>query len=132
MPIGAAAGGGGSLRGKSAAPAALSTANNPTVPNRAMNPAVLTTARNAVVISLMSFITLIPLFVQALGRATEGRPYLPSGRAGSTAAYLTFAEHDFARHKILNKGLTSKRQPSAIIQNISGQSQGLAVRPAIG
>jgi hypothetical protein len=41
-----------------------------------MNPAVLTTARNAVVTSVMIFITLSP-FVEALGRATEGRPYLP-------------------------------------------------------
>jgi hypothetical protein len=45
--------GAGSLRGKSAAPAALSTVNNPTVLNTAMNPAVLSTARNAVVTSLM-------------------------------------------------------------------------------
>jgi hypothetical protein len=37
---------------------------------------------DAVVTSVMIFITLIPLFVEALGRATEGRPYLPpSGRA---------------------------------------------------
>jgi tripartite-type tricarboxylate transporter receptor subunit TctC len=40
LPIGAAATGGGSLRGKSAAPAALSTVNNPTAMlNTAMNPA---------------------------------------------------------------------------------------------
>jgi len=44
--------------------------------NTAMNPAVLNTAKNAVVTTLMSFM-LIPLFVEALGRATEGRPYSP-------------------------------------------------------
>src|SRR5262245_41040803 len=82
LPIGAlptegADTGGGSLRGKSAAPAALSAVNNPTMLNTAMNPAVLSTARNAVVTRIMIFITLIPLFVEALGRATEGRPYSP-------------------------------------------------------
>src|SRR5215467_3147802 len=77
LPIGAAAtGGGGSLRGKSAAPAALSAVNNPTMLNTAMNPAVLITARKAVVTSVMIFITLSP-FVEALGRATEGRLYSP-------------------------------------------------------
>src|SRR5262249_10371490 len=105
LPIGAAATGGGSLRGKSAAAAALSTVNNPTVPNTAMNPAVLTTARNAVVTRTMIFITLSP-FVEALGRATEGCPYLPSGRAVSTAVLISFAEHDFARHNVLNERLT--------------------------
>src|SRR5215831_8539565 len=70
LPIGAlpteGAGGGGSLRGRSAAAAALSTVNNPTVLNTAMNPAVLTTARNAVVTRIMIFITLSP-FVETLG-----------------------------------------------------------------
>src|ERR1700745_3796293 len=73
LPIGAlptgGAGGGGSLRGRSAAAAPLRTVNNPTVLNTAMNPAVLTTARNAVITSVMIFITLSP-FVEALGRAT--------------------------------------------------------------
>ena len=109
LPIGAlptgGAGGGGSLRGRSAAAAALSTVNNPTVLNAAMNPAVLSRARNAVVTRTMIFITLSP-FVEALGRATEGCPYLPSGRAVSTAVLISFAEHDFARHNILNKRLT--------------------------
>jgi hypothetical protein len=78
LPIGAATGGGGSLRRKSAAPAALSTVNNPTVMlNTAMNAAVLNTAKNAVVTTLMSFFTLIPLVCRALGRATEGRRYSP-------------------------------------------------------
>src|SRR5215813_369258 len=81
LPIGASptegAGGGGSLRGRSAAPAALSAVNSPTMLNTAMNPAVLSTARNAVVTSVMIFIALIPLFAEALGRATEGRPYSP-------------------------------------------------------
>src|SRR5262249_46374459 len=78
LPIGAATGGGGSLRGKTAAPATPSTGHQPTVMlNTAMNPAELSTARNAVVTTLMSFIMLVPLFVEALGRATEGRPYLP-------------------------------------------------------
>jgi hypothetical protein len=93
------------LRGKSAAAAALSTVNNPTVLNTAMNPAVLTTARNAVVTRIMIFITLSP-FVEALGRATEGCPYFPSGRAVSTAVLISFAEHDPARHNILNERLT--------------------------
>src|SRR5215510_10814494 len=52
LPIGAATGGGGSLRGKSAAPAALSMVNNPTVLNPAINPAVLSTSRNAVLTTL--------------------------------------------------------------------------------
>src|SRR5262249_15452991 len=77
LPIGAADTGGGSLRGKSAAPAALSAVNNPTMLNTAMNLAVLSTARNAVVTSVMIFIPLIPLFAEALGLATEGRPYSP-------------------------------------------------------
>jgi hypothetical protein len=78
LPIGAVAGEGGSLRGKSAAAAALSTVKNPTtVLNTAKNPTVLSTAKNAAVTSMMIFITLIPLFVEALGRATEGRPYSP-------------------------------------------------------
>src|SRR5438128_12475271 len=59
LPIGAAATGGGSLRGKSAAAATLSMATSPAVT------------------IMMIFITLSPLFVEALGRATEGRPYLP-------------------------------------------------------
>jgi hypothetical protein len=63
--------------GRSAAAAALSTINNPIVLNTAMNPAVLSTAKNPVVTSDTIFIALIPLFVEALGRATEGRPYLP-------------------------------------------------------
>src|SRR5262249_17629249 len=109
LPIGAlptgGAGGGGSLRGRSAAAAALSTVNSPTVVNTAMNPAVLTTARNAVVTRIMIFITLSP-FVEALARATEGCPYFPSGRAVSTAVLISFAEHDFARHNILNERLT--------------------------
>jgi hypothetical protein len=97
------------LRGRSAAAAALSTINNPTVLNTAMNPAVLSTANNPVVTSDMIFITLIPLFVEALGRATEGRPYLPPGGRAvfHRCIFDPFAEHDFARHKILNKGLTS-------------------------
>jgi hypothetical protein len=45
--------------------------------NTPMNPAVLNTAKNAVATTLMSLFTLIPLFVEALGRATEGRPYSP-------------------------------------------------------
>jgi hypothetical protein len=77
LPIGVATVGGASLRGKSAAPAALSTVKNPMVLNTAINPAVLSTAKNAVVTSIMIFITLIPLFFEALGRATEGRPYSP-------------------------------------------------------
>ena len=63
------------MRGRSAAAAALSTINNPTVLNKAMNPAVLSTANNPVVTSDTIFIALIPLFVEAPGRATEGRPY---------------------------------------------------------
>jgi hypothetical protein len=77
LPIGAATVGGASLRGKSAAAETLSTVKNPTVLNKAINPAVLNTARNAVVSSITIFITLIPLFSEALGQATEGRPYSP-------------------------------------------------------
>ena len=97
------------MRGKSAAPAALSTVNNPTVMlNTAMNPAVLNTAKNAVVTTLTSLFTLIPLVCRSPRTSDRGTPlFAPSGRAVSTAAYfLSFAEHDFARHKILNKGLT--------------------------
>src|SRR2546423_14810968 len=65
LPIGAVAGGGGSLRGRSAAPAALSTVNNPRVLNTAMNPAVLSTARNAVGTRVMIFITLTPPVCQS-------------------------------------------------------------------
>ena len=64
------------MRGRSAAAAALSTVNNPTVLNMAMNPAVLSRANNAVVTRIMIVITLSP-FVEALERTTEGRPYLP-------------------------------------------------------
>src|SRR5262245_2614373 len=72
FPIGAAAGGGGSLRGKSAAPAALSMVNNPTVMlNTPMNPAVLNTAKNAVVTTLMSLFTLIP---PCLSKPSDERP----------------------------------------------------------
>src|SRR5262249_15214718 len=106
LPTGGADTGGGSLRGKSAAPAALSAVNNPTMLNTAMNRAVFSRDRNAVVTSVMIFLTLIPLFVYAFGRATEGRPYLPSGKAVSTAVLISFAEHDFARHNILNERLT--------------------------
>jgi len=60
------------MRGKSAAPAALSTVNNPTVMlNTAMNPAVLNTARNAVVTTLMSLFTLIP---HCLSKPSDERP----------------------------------------------------------
>ena len=59
--MGAAATVGGSLRGKSAAPAALSMVNNPTAMlNTPMNPAVLNTAKNAVVTTLMSLFMLPP------------------------------------------------------------------------
>src|SRR5438046_10675583 len=61
LPIGAVATGGGSLCGRSAAAAALSTVNNPIVLNMAMNPAVLSRANIAVVTRIMIFITLIPL-----------------------------------------------------------------------
>src|SRR5215475_5727482 len=90
LPIGAAATGGGSLRGKSTAPAALSTVNNPTVMlNTAMNPAVLNTAKNAVVTTLMSFFTLIPLVCRSPRTSDRGTPlFAPSGGAVSTAAYF--------------------------------------------
>src|SRR5262249_2820705 len=71
------AGGGGSLRGRSAAAAALSTVNNPTGLNTAMNPAVLTTARNAVVTRIMIFITLSP-FVETLGERPRDAPICPA------------------------------------------------------
>jgi hypothetical protein len=38
---------------------------------------VLSTAKNTLITSDTIFIALIPLFVEAPGRATEGRPYLP-------------------------------------------------------
>jgi hypothetical protein len=38
---------------------------------------VLSTARNAVVTSVMIFIALIPLFIEALGRATRDAPIRP-------------------------------------------------------
>jgi hypothetical protein len=94
------------LRGRSAAAAALSTINNPTVLNTAINPAVLSTANNPVVTSDMIFITLIPMFVEALGRATEGRPYLPPAvERFSTAAYLILSQSTTSRAtKFLTKG----------------------------
>src|SRR5262249_45693592 len=89
----------------------------------AMNPAVLTTARNAVVTRIMIFVTLSP-FVEALGRATEGCPYFPSGRAVSTAVLISFAEHDFARHNILNERLTGifTKSPDQVATPIAGSS----------
>jgi hypothetical protein len=55
----------------------------------------------------MIFITLIPLFVEALGRATEGCPYLPPAVERFPPLHISsFAEHDFARHNILNERLT--------------------------
>jgi hypothetical protein len=58
---------------------------------------------------LRSFITLVPLFVEALGRATEGRPYSPPAVELFPPLHIfdLFAELDLARHKILNKGLTT-------------------------
>src|SRR5262245_39755401 len=110
LPIGAlptgSAGGGGSLRGRSAAAAALSAVNNPTMLNTAMNPAVLSTARNAVVTSVMIFIALIPLFAEALGRATEGRPYSPLAvERTSTAVFFDPSQNTTWRAtKFLTKG----------------------------
>jgi hypothetical protein len=84
------------LRGKSAAPAALSTVNNPTVMlNTAMNPAVLNTAKNALITSDTIFIALIPLFVEAPGRATGGRPYLPPAVERSHRCVLIFRRAGF-------------------------------------
>src|SRR5262245_23471245 len=106
LPIGAATGGGGSLRGKSAAPAALSMVNNPTVMlNTAMNPAVLNTAKNAVVTTLMSFM-LIPLVCRSPRTRDRGTPlFAPSGRAVSTAAYFDLSQSTTSRAtKFLTKG----------------------------
>src|SRR5262249_53760454 len=78
----AVAGGGGSLRGRSAAAAALSTVNNPIVLNMVMNPAVLSRAKNAVVTRIMIFITLIPLVCRGPRTIDGGTPYSPpAGRA---------------------------------------------------
>src|SRR5262249_14689575 len=77
LPIGAAATGGGSLRGKSAAAATLSTIHNPAVLKTTMSAAVLRPPKNALITSDTIFIALIPLFVDAPGRAPGGRPYLP-------------------------------------------------------
>jgi hypothetical protein len=64
--------------------------DNPTVMlNTAMNPAVLNTAKNAVVTTLMSFFTLIPLVCRSPRTSDRGTPlFAPSGRAVSTAAYF--------------------------------------------
>src|SRR5262249_42459376 len=61
-------------------------------------------------------------FCRSPRRATEGCPCLPSGRAVSTAVLISFAEHDFARHNILNERLTGifTKSPDQVATPIAG------------
>src|SRR5262249_31468533 len=106
LPIGAAAtGGGGSLRGQSAGPPPARPGDKPTKLNTAMNPAPLIPTKKDDVTHVMIFITLSP-FVEALGRATEGRPYSPPAvERISTAVFFDPSQNTTCRAtKFLTKG----------------------------
>ena len=109
LPTGAATGGGGSLRGKSAAAATLSMATN------------------AAVAVMMIFIMLIPLCLDTRTSDRVTPQFAPLATAVElffTAAHSSsFAEYDAARYNILNEGLRS--HPGEIqSRGYHGQSQG--------
>jgi hypothetical protein len=102
-------GGGGSLRGKSAAAATLSMATN------------------TAVAVMMIFIMLIPLCLDTRTSDRVTPQFAPSATAVElffTAAHSSsFAEYDAARYNILNEGL--RRHPGEIqSRGYHGQSQG--------